>query len=307
MTDQTNSEVDKERIVVPPSDETEEDEGSEIVESDKEKSEEESSSSIDKKPDEEDGTESESEEKPEEKSEEDSKKETDTEKDGDQTLVDQTEGQSLKRQPGETDREFALRLELDRVKESRRKERAGQLLGDIKPDLKKSEGDLTDDDKALLKQYDQGELGNFEKILDVLAKKRGWVRKDEFRASTYQQLATDNLESFLADHKEYLPENDPGNVLWNRFRTEFALYRQPENPKDLKKIFNKIHKEVFGIQPESDLKTINAQKEKLNVASHSGASSNKTVRTPTPSNIDSNLRSHLKGFSDKELDEMFGQ
>ena len=52
-------------------------------------------------------------------------------------------------------------------------------------------------------------------------------------------------------------------------------------------------------------KEIDAQKEKIKVASHSGSSSKSGKSTTASSTISG--REHLKGFTDEELDEMFGE
>ncbi len=199
---------------------------------------------------------------------------------------------------GETPRERALRLEVQRLKKDRRKDRASELIDETPKPIEKVEEDLKDD---ALAKYDQTELKNLEEVVDVIAKKKGWMRKEDQQASQYQEKAADILDDWIEDHEEYSPENDPDDVLWDRFKAEFNQYKKPENPKDLKRIFNRVHKEVFGIEKSGDSSVINAQKEKLK--SHSGTT--QTVRKQSPSSIDSTHRNMLKGFDDKELDELF--
>ncbi len=213
----------------------------------------------------------------------------------------------IKRIPGETPKEFALRMEVWRVKEGRRKERSSQLFNKkdetITPNI---EVVLSEDDKQLLSKYNPEEINNFEQILGVVAKKQGWVKRGEISTMTYQDKGQDILDSFLKDHPEYSVDHDPDGILWNRFKEEFSLYKRPNNPNDLKKIFNKVHREIFDIQSVDGLKTINAQKEKLKVASHSGATPNRTVSSPQQSSLDPSLKKHMKGFDEGELEEIFG-
>jgi len=213
----------------------------------------------------------------------------------------------IKHLPGETPREFALRLEITRLKRGNREKRTKELLG--KPEkpsgISKTQYEaLEEEDKKLLEQYDPKELGTFEKILGVLGRKHGWVKKEDLKTTTDSRMSEDMLDEFLQSHSEYLPENDKDDVLWGRFREEFKLYKTPENPKDLRKIFNKIHRDIFGVRSEDGLKKIAAQKEKVKVASHSGSSASRGVSSPEGTRLTHEQKSHLKGFTDKELEEM---
>jgi len=213
----------------------------------------------------------------------------------------------IKHLPGETPREFALRLEITRLKRGNREKRAKELLGEPKKPsgISKTQYEaLEEEDKKLLEQYDPKELGTFEKILGVLGRKHGWVKREDLKTTTQNQISEDILDEFLQSHAEYLPENDKDDLLWGRFREEFKLYKTPENPKDLRKIFNKIHRDIFGVRSEDGLKKIAAQKEKVKVASHSGSSASRGVSSPEGTRLTPEQKSHLKGFTDKELEEM---
>jgi len=216
-------------------------------------------------------------------------------------------GDEIKRLANETPREYALRLEVTRLKRGNREKRTKELLG--KPEkpsgISKTQYEaLEEEDKKLLEQYDPKELGTFEKILGVLGRKHGWVKKEDLKTTTDSRMSEDMLDEFLQSHSEYLPENDKDDVLWGRFREEFKLYKTPENPKDLRKIFNKIHRDIFGVKSEDGLKKIEAQKEKVKVASHSGSSASRGVSSPSGAKLTPEQKSHLKGFTDKELGEM---
>ena len=216
-------------------------------------------------------------------------------------------GDEIKRLPGETPREHALRLEVTRLKRGNREKRTKELLGEPeKPSgLSKTQYEaLEEEDKKILAEYDPKELSTFEKILGVLGRKHGWVKKGDLKTTTDSRLSEDMLDDFLQNHSEYLPENDKDDVLWNTFKEEFKLYKTPKNPKDLRKIFNKIHRDIFGVKSEDGLKKINAQKEKVKVASHSGSSAARGVSSPEGAKLTPDQKSHLKGFTDKELEEM---
>lgn len=203
---------------------------------------------------------------------------------------------------GETPRERALRLEVKRLKDLGRKERKDDITAH--PGGKEAaKKELSEDKKKILAKYKPEDMQNLREVIDVLAEDMGFVRKNEMGATSYAERAEGELDKFLEAHKEYLPENDKDNVLWDRFKTEYALYKQPENPKDFKKIFDRVHQTVFGIKPASDLKKIDASKEKIKVASHSGASKpgSGTIQAKAPAGLRFDM---LKGFSDEEKAEL---
>jgi len=221
---------------------------------------------------------------------------------------EESEGE-IKRLPGETPREYALRLEVTRLKRGNREKRAKDLLGEEKPEkpsgiTQAQYSELTDDEKSLLGQYDANELSTFERILDVLAKKHGWVKREDLASTARSQVSNDILDDFLQGHSEYLPENDKDNVLWGRFKSEFQLYKVPENPRDLKRIFNKIHQDIFGVKSDEGLKKINAQKEKIKVVSHSGGSATRGQSSSEGVRLTPEQKGHLKGFSEKDFEEL---
>jgi hypothetical protein len=221
---------------------------------------------------------------------------------------EESEGE-IKHLPGETPREYALRWEVTRLKRGNREKRAKDLLGEEKPEkpsgiTQAQYNELNDDEKSLLGQYDANELSTFEKILEVLAKKHGWVKREDLASTTRSQVSNDILDDFLQNHSEYLPENDKDNVLWGRFKSEFQLYKVPENPKDLKRIFNKIHQDIFGVKSDEGLKKINAQKEKIKVVSHSGGSATRGQSSSEGARLTPEQRSHFKGFSEKDFEEL---
>lgn len=196
--------------------------------------------------------------------------------------------------PGESPRELALRKEVERLKGLRRKEQGDELF-QKKPVIDTPK-------KAILEKYAPEEIDQFREVFDALADEMGFARKSELQSQTFAEKADDQLQSFLDVHKEYLPENDKDGLLWNQFRDEFALYKEPANPKDLQKLLNKIHGDIFGSQV--DIKKINAQKEKIKVASHSGATMGgkapvRRAQAPSGLRLDG-----LKGFSEEELADL---
>lgn len=191
---------------------------------------------------------------------------------------------------GESPRERGLRLEVERVKALLRKERTEELF------VKRPSASEIDEE---LKEYDPDELKRFEQI----ASKMGFAKKDEILHESTQEKLNAEFESFIDAHPEYAPENDKDGVLWNQLKSEFTLYNPPKDSKTLRKVLNKVHNDVFGVKPATDLSKINASREKIKVASHTGASAGKETRTKTQS--PSGLRlDGMKGFSEEEIEEL---
>ena len=215
----------------------------------------------------------------------------------------------LKDVDGETPRERALRKELTDTRKQLRGERGQEVFGGQHPAPQPKRGELSDQDKSVLGKYKPEEIGALKEVLPVLAKEMGYVRADDLAGQSYADKAQETLDSFLEKHPEYLPENDTNGTLWNAFKAEYGLYKQPANPKDFSKIFDRIHRDVFGIKPAGPLAKVQAQQEKTKVASHAGASSTTAApRERAGKPAAQGFRTDaLKGFTDEEKAEMFGE
>lgn len=243
-----------------------------------------------------------------------------TEGEGDQTRAQE---RLVRRQPkepvkganegesdGETEdtpKERALRHEIETLRANMRRERATELnAGGEHAETKPKE--LAPEKAAILKKYTPEAIAAFRDVLPVIAEDMGFVRAEELSAKTYKDQSEQELDDFLKDHPEYLVANDKENVLWNRFKSEFQMYRPPQHPKEYRKIFNRIHTDIFGIKPAGDKGAINAQQQKIKVASHAGASgpARQTVSTRPKTNTAGLRLDALKGFTQDEIDEMTG-
>lgn len=219
---------------------------------------------------------------------------------------------------GETSRERALRKEITRLRTKNRDKANRELLGegaiDDEEPAKKEEPQP--EDEEILKGFDPDQVENLGKVFNVWAKQQGLVRKNELQRDNYQANSQKVLNEWLNKHPEYLPENDKGDVLYNKFRDEVALYKKPTTPDGWTKLFNRAHSEIFGYTTkdkagDKDVKKINAQQEKVRTAAAGSTTSSGTSsrgdsrRQPSKSNIQQVARSGgLRGFSDEELAEM---
>ena len=211
----------------------------------------------------------------------------------------------LERVPGETPREWALRLENAKLRDEMCGKQTQEIM-QAPPKLAKKE--LSPEKQKVLAKYKKEDLDTLKEVFDVMAEDMGFVRQGELGATRYQEIQTEQLDNFLEKHPEYQAKNDPGGVLWKAFGEEFrsGLYNtQPANPKALAKILDKVHKEVFGIKPAAALNKQEAAKEKVKVASHSGSSRPQREGVKRANQPIQGLRTDmLKGFSDEEIAEM---
>lgn len=208
---------------------------------------------------------------------------------------------------GETPRERALRLKLaDSEKENRRLLGQDLKIGEAPIAVKK---ELPPERADILKKYRPEEIAALREVLPVLAEDMGYVRTDQLNAQQYAERSEIELQEFLKEHPVYLPEKDKDGLLWGKFKENFQMYKQPKDPKDFKKIFNRIHTDIFGIKPAGDKGAITAAQQKIKVASHAGASSpNRSGVSDRPRAGSPGLRlDMLKGFSDEERSEMLGE
>lgn len=210
--------------------------------------------------------------------------------------------------PGETPRERAMRIELTKQRRENRKLRGDDLGLGRKAPASSAKKELDPEKAAVLGKYKPEDIQALKEVLPVLAEEMGYVRQEDINGNSYAEKAQESLDSFLDKHPEYTPEKDPDGTLWNAFKAEYALYKQPANPKEFTKIFERVHRDVFGIRPKGDLKTVNAGKEKVKVASHAGAGSTppapRSQRTVAPQGLRMDM---LKGFSDEEKAELMGE
>ncbi len=205
--------------------------------------------------------------------------------------------------PDETPREYARRLEIEKLRGQLRTQRTSEVLDTVVPvNAGAPRTEVSPATQELLSKYKPEELNALREVLPVLAAEMGFVRKDEIAGTSYKDKVQEELDGFVERHPEYSPENDPDGTLWGRFKDEFGQYKQPANPKDYKRLFEKVHQSVFGIQAGDVLPKVQAQQQKVRVASHAGASGpTAPSRNQRSQGNSSGLRlDALKGFSDED-------
>ena len=194
---------------------------------------------------------------------------------------------------GETEREKALRLEVQRLKGDRRRAKLN-IQEESKPEVDRM--------KELEEDYTPEELIKMTKAIDILAEKGGYVKQSKVQ----QDAANDVLDDFLIKNKEYAPTNDVEDIRWNAFQRILADDYNIKNksPHQIKTIFNKVHRDVndeFGISedatPVRNEKAIEAQKQKIRSVSHTGGTKAKSIKSEGEhlKKMDSGTRKMFKG------------
>lgn len=199
---------------------------------------------------------------------------------------------------GETGRETALRLEIQRLRTKLRGDSIKNIID--KPEVK----EVIDPYKELReKGYSDDEIKQMEVAVDVIAKNKGYVRADD----SYKQTMQDIVDLFIEEHSEYKPINDKDDLRWDTFQNilkDGTYNLSGKTPKQLKTIFSKIDEDVKKELGEPIVVTNKNQKAagqyKINIASHSGG----TKTTPeNKSKIDYNKPIggiHFKGFNEED-------
>lgn len=196
---------------------------------------------------------------------------------------------------GETPREKALRIQIQELREKIRSK--DQVIKIVEPLISNEEYE------ALKETYDDDELQKFEKLFDVIGKKKGYVKAED----VYKDKGQETLNTFLDKHPEYKPENDPEDGRWNTFYKilERDYNRVGKNPTELSKLFEKVNRDVLEELGESPTKTIassqrNAEIQKIRSVSHTGGTKqeiSKKSNAPT----DPNIRKMFKDFDDEDF------
>ena len=196
---------------------------------------------------------------------------------------------------GETPREKALRIQ---VEELREKIRGKDEI------IKVSPIPISNEEYEKLREvYDDTELEKFEKLFDVIGRKKGYVKAEEI----YTKDSSDVLEQFIEKHPEYKPENDPDDVRWNTFKRILTndYNRAGKQPKELTKLFDKVNRDVLEEFGESTKVVIkpnerNAEILKVKSVSHTGGTKTEIAKksnAPT----DPNVRKMFKDFGDEDF------
>ncbi len=96
--------------------------------------------------------------------------------------------------------------------------------------------------KDKLEDLDPTDVQNIDRVF----KAKGYITKDEFTKTIYEDAKTKSLNEFLDKYPEYKPENDPNDVNWNAFQRELNDLKMPSDPTRIRAVLEKAHKLVVG-------------------------------------------------------------
>lgn len=210
--------------------------------------------------------------------------------------------------PGETPKEKALRLEVQRLRGLNRKKSVTDMVDSTQAP---AEG-LGTDAKSKLKElgYSEDEIEKADKLVDILVSSKGYVKQSQ----NYQGIVNDQVEAFISANPEFKPENDPEDVRWTAFQRHLSsgLYNiNGKTREQLQTLFKKVKADVDAElgEPtettkakadEAEERKKAAEKQKIKSVSHSGGTKPAQSKTKTP--IDPEVRKIFKGFDDADLE-----
>lgn len=209
--------------------------------------------------------------------------------------TDEEEGSLEQKKPkpveGETAKETALRRQI---------EKKNTIIHELQ---EKAKGNLFDDKVAnkgvdikkiatlkevLGDRYADSEIENMTQVIAEVAPRLGFVKAEQIEKMTLNQLFND----FKELHPEYESKNDEDGSRYETFKTIlFSDYSSLEGRdiKDIKKILNKVHRDVNDILGESEIVSNNrdmgeilADRQKINSISHSGGTQSPTAKPNKP-------------------------
>lgn len=158
----------------------------------------------------------------------------------------------------------------------------------------------------LLTDVNPADIAIIEKVLQA----KGYVKKDDLLKESYETTKKKQVSAFIEKHPEYHPNNDSDDANWNTLKTEFDLFKLPQDPAQIEALLERAHKNVSGVvTPTNGSAKLDIQKaqkilaqrkvNKVGQSTSSGASGAGKARQATPDK----LKRFLKGFSDEELQE----
>lgn len=159
-------------------------------------------------------------------------------------------------------------------------------------------------------------------ILERFTKAKGLVPKSELQKMSYQQFHKSSEEKFYTDHPEYLPDNDPGDVLYNALKQELSYYVQPTDPKLIPAFFERAHKIVKDKFPEKfvgrvvqkdarsekdAVKVVRTRTQSLGGGAPAGDKSGSQDKSSKKTYSDAQIRALQDGgWTDEEIKELTG-
>jgi hypothetical protein len=142
-------------------------------------------------------------------------------------------------------------------------ELAAQKRQEVQTEPVKTEPKEADD--PFLSKFDKQQVEDFK----LLAKKLGFVAKDDLEVIEHQKSKQETINAFFATHKEYAKEHDPTDARYNSLLSELELYNLngAKDAKVVQKILEKAHEAVEAkFSSAKDKAKLMAQKVRIKAA-----------------------------------------
>lgn len=204
---------------------------------------------------------------------------------------------------GETPRERAYRKEIERLRGEKRKAAHFPVEQQAK-----ASAEVDAEYEKLKESYSADELAQMEKAIDVLAQKKGYVKREH----SYREMVNSVTDDFVADHDEYSLAKDTDDLRWNTFQrilgSDYNI--QGKSARQLKTIFEKVHRDVqveLGETTPSapkapDPKKLEAARQKVASASHAGGTKSATIEPKKKVDTSKHIGGVMfKGFEDDDF------
>lgn len=77
--------------------------------------------------------------------------------------------------------------------------------------------------------------------VERLLKAGGYVKREEMASINFENTFKVSEDAFFKTHKEYLPDNDADDVLYDALQDEVSKYAKPKDPVQIAKLFENAH------------------------------------------------------------------
>lgn len=160
---------------------------------------------------------------------------------------------------------------------------------------------------------DPNELADIDptsvEVIERVIKAKGYVKKEEIHAEAQQKSLDEAQNSWLKDHPEYLPANDPDDTRWNALISATKIFVRPTTAQELQRVLSLAHRDLnpdaptkSPTIPQKSRAAIDAKAEKIKVSSKTGGGAGtRATSSASKKNLD---LSGLQGFTKEELEEL---
>lgn len=138
-------------------------------------------------------------------------------------------------------------------------------------------------------------------VIDRVLRAKGYITKQESSQMHFEAVKNEELNRFLEKYPEYKPENDPKDHNWSLLQKEIALYRTPDDPRQIATLLERAHRSL----PKVESPNIPARQRQLQVASAGAGGVQKSAQAPTKSLTEKQKEVYRNGgWSEAEITEI---